>query len=119
MWPFRTTSSSTPSRSAAPFMAVSRSPWVQHRSTPSPTYLVSIVHGAAHTGAHVPFARAANLFVFIVILAEGWHGRCLRVMTGRFRVDVEAAVERLPLSIAPEVILRISTPNQGDDHVPE
>jgi hypothetical protein len=30
---------------------------------------VSIVHGWAHTGAHVPLSRAANLFVFIVILA--------------------------------------------------
>lgn len=31
--------------------------------------LVSIVHGAAHTGAHVPLSPAANLFVVIVILA--------------------------------------------------
>jgi len=30
---------------------------------------VSIAHGAAHTGAHVPLSRAANLFVFIVVLA--------------------------------------------------
>ena len=30
---------------------------------------VSIVHGAAHDGAHVPLSPAANLFVFIVILA--------------------------------------------------
>ena len=32
-------------------------------------FLVSIVHGAAHAGAHVPLSRAANLFVFLVILA--------------------------------------------------
>jgi hypothetical protein len=31
--------------------------------------VVSIVHGAAHDGAHVPLSPAANLFVFIVILA--------------------------------------------------
>jgi hypothetical protein len=31
--------------------------------------VVSIVHGAAHADAHVPLSRAANLFVFIVILA--------------------------------------------------
>jgi hypothetical protein len=30
---------------------------------------VSIVHGAAHAQAQVPLSRAANLFVFIVILA--------------------------------------------------
>lgn len=30
---------------------------------------VSFVHGAAHTQAHVPLSRAANLFVYIVILA--------------------------------------------------
>ena len=31
--------------------------------------VVSIVHGAAHDGARVPLSPAANLFVFIVILA--------------------------------------------------
>ena len=31
--------------------------------------VVSLVHGAAHAGAQVPLSRAANLFVFIVILA--------------------------------------------------
>jgi hypothetical protein len=30
---------------------------------------VSIAHGTAHTGAHVPLSLAANLFVYIVILA--------------------------------------------------
>jgi hypothetical protein len=30
---------------------------------------VSIVHGQAHAGADVPLSRAANLFIFIVILA--------------------------------------------------
>jgi hypothetical protein len=30
--------------------------------------VVSLVHGAAHTGAHVPLSPAANLFVFVVIL---------------------------------------------------
>jgi hypothetical protein len=31
--------------------------------------VVSLVHGAAHAGADVPLSRAANLFVYIVILA--------------------------------------------------
>ena len=31
--------------------------------------VVSIVHGAAHSGARVPLSRAANLFVFGVIVA--------------------------------------------------
>jgi MFS family permease len=31
--------------------------------------LVSFAHGAAHAQAHVPLSRAANLFVYIVILA--------------------------------------------------
>jgi hypothetical protein len=30
---------------------------------------VSIAHGAAHDGAHVPLSPAANLFVYVVILA--------------------------------------------------
>jgi peptidoglycan/LPS O-acetylase OafA/YrhL len=29
--------------------------------------VVSIIHGAAHVGAHVPLSQAASLFVFIVI----------------------------------------------------
>jgi len=31
--------------------------------------VISIVHGQAHAGAHVPLSRAANLFVLIVIVA--------------------------------------------------
>jgi hypothetical protein len=31
--------------------------------------IISMAHGAAHAGAHVPMSSAANLFVFIVILA--------------------------------------------------
>ena len=31
--------------------------------------VISIVHGQAHAGAHVPLSRAANLFVFVVIVA--------------------------------------------------
>jgi len=31
--------------------------------------LVSMIHGAAHTWASVPMSQAANLFVFVVILA--------------------------------------------------
>jgi hypothetical protein len=38
---------------------------------------VSIVHGAAHAEAHVPLSRAANLFVFVVILAGPLAGLAL------------------------------------------
>ena len=31
--------------------------------------VISVVHGAAHTGANVPLSRAANVFVYTVILA--------------------------------------------------
>src|SRR6476661_485693 len=31
--------------------------------------IISAVHGAAHTGAQVPMSRAANLFIYGVILA--------------------------------------------------
>ena len=31
--------------------------------------VISMVHGAAHGGAHIPMSVAANLFVFLVILA--------------------------------------------------
>ena len=31
--------------------------------------VVSVIHGAAHAEANVPLSRAANLFVFMVILA--------------------------------------------------
>jgi hypothetical protein len=31
--------------------------------------LISIAHGSAHDGAHVPLSAAANLFVYVVILA--------------------------------------------------
>lgn len=40
-------------------------------------FLVAIVHGTAHTGAQVPLSRAANLFVFIVILAGPLAGLAL------------------------------------------
>jgi hypothetical protein len=38
---------------------------------------VSIAHGAAHTGAQVPLSDAANLFVYIVILAGPLAGLAL------------------------------------------
>lgn len=31
--------------------------------------IISMVHGTAHAGANIPLSRAANLFVFIVIVA--------------------------------------------------
>jgi hypothetical protein len=39
--------------------------------------IVSFVHGAAHAQAHVPLSRAANLFVYIVILAGPLAGLAL------------------------------------------
>src|SRR5215510_5272986 len=31
--------------------------------------IISVVHGLAHNGAHVPLSLAGNLFVFVVIVA--------------------------------------------------
>jgi Ni,Fe-hydrogenase I cytochrome b subunit len=45
--------------------------------------VISIVHGAAHDGAHVPLSRAANLFVFIVILGGPLAGLLLLWRSGR------------------------------------
>jgi hypothetical protein len=39
--------------------------------------IVAILHGVAHTGADIPLSRAANLFVFIVILAGPLAGLAL------------------------------------------
>lgn len=38
---------------------------------------MSFVHGAAHAQAHVPLSRAANLFVYVVILAGPMIGLAL------------------------------------------
>jgi hypothetical protein len=45
--------------------------------------IISIVHGSAHTGANVPLSRAANLFVFIVILAGPLAGLVLMWRAGK------------------------------------
>jgi len=45
--------------------------------------VISIVHGAAHAQAHVPLSRAANLFVYIVILAGPLIGLALLWAAGR------------------------------------
>ena len=42
---------------------------------------ISIVHGQAHAGAQVPLSRAANLFVFAVILAGPLIGVVLMLLT--------------------------------------
>jgi hypothetical protein len=39
--------------------------------------IISIVHGTAHAGANIPLSRAANLFVFIVIVAGPLAGLAL------------------------------------------
>lgn len=46
-------------------------------------FLISIIHGAAHAGAHVPLSRAANAFVFIVVLAGPVVGLALTRPAGR------------------------------------
>lgn len=46
--------------------------------------IISVVHGMAHTQAHVPLSRAANLFVFVVILAGPLVGLALTWPTARF-----------------------------------
>ena len=45
--------------------------------------LVSMIHGAAHTGASVPMSQAANLFVFVVILAGPLIGLVISVWAKR------------------------------------
>ena len=45
--------------------------------------VVSIVHGAAHADAHVPLSRAANLFVFGVIVAGPLVGLALTGLAER------------------------------------
>jgi hypothetical protein len=44
---------------------------------------ISVVHGAAHAQAHIPMSRAANLFVFVVILAGPLIGLVLTWPSGR------------------------------------
>ena len=46
-----------------------RTVWKWMAATVLVHLLVSMIHGAAHTGASVPMSQAANLFVFVVILA--------------------------------------------------
>ena len=45
--------------------------------------VVSMVHGVAHTQAHVPLSLAANLFVYIVILTGPLIGLALTWRTPR------------------------------------
>ena len=45
--------------------------------------VVSVVHGAAHSEAHVPLSRAANVFVFGVIVAGPLVGLALAVLSER------------------------------------
>jgi len=46
--------------------------------------VVSMVHGVAHTQAHVPLSLPANLFVYIVILAGPLVGLALTWRASRF-----------------------------------
>jgi NADPH-dependent 2,4-dienoyl-CoA reductase/sulfur reductase-like enzyme len=44
---------------------------------------ISMIHGAAHAQAHIPMSRAANLFVFVVILAGPPIGLALALRSRR------------------------------------
>lgn len=46
-------------------------------------FIVSLAHGAAHAWAHVLISRAANLFVFVVILAGPLVGLALTLGSAR------------------------------------
>ena len=52
--------------------------------------VVSIVHGLAHSEAQVPLSRAANFFVFAVILAGPLAGLALASFTERIGIWVIA-----------------------------
>lgn len=51
---------------------------------------VSVVHGTAHSGAHVPLSRAANLFVFGVIVAGPLVGLAVAMAAARIGSSVIA-----------------------------
>jgi hypothetical protein len=44
-------------------------PWIWLGGIVIAHLAISVVHGAAHAQAHVPMSRAANVFVFVIILA--------------------------------------------------
>ena len=52
--------------------------------------IISMIHGSAHAGADVPLSRAANLFVFIVIVAGPLAGVALTWRTERIGASVIA-----------------------------
>jgi hypothetical protein len=65
-------------------MRKNRSPvWTWLMATVVAHLVVSMVHGVAHTQAHVPLSLAANLFVYIVILAAPLVGLALAWRTAR------------------------------------
>ena len=51
-----------------------RTVWKWMAATVLVHLLVSMIHGAAHAGANVPMSPAANIFVFVVILAGPLNG---------------------------------------------
>src|SRR5262245_11044944 len=44
-------------------------PWIWLGGIVIAHLAISVFHGAAHAQAHVPMSRAANVFVFVIILA--------------------------------------------------
>ena len=44
-------------------------PWIWLGGIVIAHLAISVLHGAAHAQAHVPMSRAANVFVFVIILA--------------------------------------------------
>ena len=77
--------------------------------------VVSIVHGAAHSEAHVPLSRAANLFVFTVILAGPLVGLALASFSERIgsRVIAVTMASALVFGCVNHFVLA------GPDHVSE
>jgi hypothetical protein len=58
-------------------MRNSNSPWLWLAALVLGHLGISIAHGAAHAGAHVPMSAAGNAFVFVVILAGPLAGLAL------------------------------------------
>jgi MFS family permease len=71
-----------------------RSVWLWLTATVLVHLVVSMVHGVAHTQAHVPLSLAANLFVYLVILAGplvGWALTWRRARLGGWLIALSMA----------------------------
>jgi hypothetical protein len=64
-------------------MRNSNAPWLWLAAVVLGHFMISIAHGAAHAGAHIPLSAAANAFVFVVILAGPLAGLVLTFASRR------------------------------------